>query len=98
MSDNGCLFTFTSGGEKRKGQKQKDQPNAPLLAIDDDPAIRMQTLSGNQAAVLAGEEDEAGRDLRRLARTAHGIAAELILRFVVHGGGDERGPDCACEL
>lgn len=54
----------------------------------------MQTLPGNHAAVLTGQEDEAGRNLRRLGGAAHG-RRELVLGAVVHGRGHERGPDGA---
>ena len=54
----------------------------------------MQTLPGNHAAVLTRQEDEAGRNLRRLRGTTHG-GRELVLSPVVHGRGHERGPDGA---
>ena len=53
----------------------------------------MQTLAGDHTAVLTGQENEAGCNLRRLCRTTHGCSAELILGLFVHGGGDQGSPD-----
>lgn len=65
------------------------------LAVNHHTGIRMQALPGNHTAILTGQENEAGRDLRRLGRPPHRIGAELVLRRVVHGRGDEGRPDGA---
>ena len=54
----------------------------------------MQALPRDETAILTGQEDEASRNLRWLARSAH-RRAELILRILLHGRGDQRGPDGA---
>ena len=55
----------------------------------------MQTLSGNEAAVLARQEDKARGDLARLTRPAHRRAAELVLGVRLHRRRDQRRPDGA---
>ncbi len=51
----------------------------------------MQALAGDEAAVLAGKEDETGRDLAGLTRAAHG-GRERLLCIFVHCRGDEWCP------
>ena len=62
-------------------------------AVDHDTTIRMQTLPGYHTAVLTRQENEAGRNLRRLRGTAHRRPTELILCRLVHGRRDEGSPD-----
>jgi hypothetical protein len=52
----------------------------------------VQGLSGDEAAVRAGQEHEAGGHLGGLTGSAHG-RGELVLSLGVHGGGDEGSPD-----
>lgn len=67
----------------------KPKPPSPLhrlnSAINNHATIRMQTLARDETAILAGEEDEASRDLAGLTRSTHRRAAELILCVFVHG-------------
>jgi hypothetical protein len=72
-------------------------PLKSSLSVKDYSTIRMQTLSRNETAILAGKEDEARRDLARLARSSHG-RGELILGFFIHGCGDEGCPHCVVYL
>lgn len=51
----------------------------------------MQALTGDEAAVLAGKEDETGSDLAGLAGSAHG-GGERLLGVFVHGRWDEWRP------
>ena len=53
----------------------------------------MQALSRDEAAVLAGKEDETCRDLAGLTGATH-WGGEGLLCIVVHGRGDEWCPNC----
>lgn len=69
-------------------------PAVDHLAVNHDTAVGMQALPGNHTAVLTRQENKAGCNLRRLRRTTH-RRGELLLRRMVHGGGDQGSPDGA---
>ena len=64
--------------------------------IQNNTAIRMQRLAGNEAAILASKEYKTCRNLARLPWATHGASTKLLHRRSVHSSWNERGPDCLC--
>ena len=62
------------------------------LTADNNTSVGVKGLSGNGRAVGRSQEDEASGDLRGLRGTAD-RAGEFALSLLVHGGGDQRGPN-----
>src|SRR3546814_4630175 len=69
--------------------------SALSLTADDGAAVRMQHLPRHVAGIVAGEEQEGGRDLVGLAGAAHrGVLAEMRELFLIRPARRiERGPD-----
>src|SRR3546814_1691058 len=72
-----------------------DVCSSDLLTADDGAAVRMQHLPRHVAGIVAGEEQEGGRDLVGLAGAAHrGVLAEMRELFLIRPARRiERGPD-----
>jgi len=68
------------------------------LSVDNNTTVGVESLSTEAGTVWAGQEDERGRNLRRLAGSADG-RSELRKCFVIHGSLDQRRPHrsrCDC--
>lgn len=62
-------------------------------SINHHTPIRMQALPSNHATILTSQKNKARRDLARLRRPPHRRPAELVLRILLHRGGNERRPN-----
>src|SRR6516165_5596194 len=65
---------------------------APALRVHHLPAVRMEHLAADVGAVVAGEEEIAGRHFLRLARPRH-VLAEILHVLRAERRWDERHPD-----
>lgn len=71
--------------------RRQPYPHKRPSTIDNNPSIRMQTLPGDEATILTGQEHKTGRDLTRLPGPAH-RRRELIQGILLHRRRDQRRP------
>lgn len=63
------------------------------LSVDHNSSVRMQALTGNVAAILAGKEDEASGNLAGLSRASDWHATELLHSFGCHRCWNQGSPN-----